>query len=485
MEDELDFNLEVDNNEEKEYEEEKKEILDKSEDLNDKFDKKFKKDMDSLLMMGYDIKIIRKIYIFLKPNDINEAIEYLSQSKGKYQHDFMERYGQINKCFICGEPPTSHINYKPKRNSIIESIKDSVGYQSKEKNSNNENKTVDSNGKENEKNVLNEPFIDSENNKDKKDIKITVSKKNQILCDLCTEELNDDEIIKNKLSCNHLFCNDCYLNYLQEKITNNKVGKISCMQFKCPHQFDDEFIISHLNQDQILINKYKKFKLRNELYSNENIKFCPIKECESYAKKEGDNNYVTCLEGHKFCFKCSKPWHGNKKCQDEIDKDFKKWKRNKIVKKCPKCKFWTEKNSGCNHMTCPECKYEWCWLCGAKCDVGHFKMGGGCYGLQFTNRDCYNYCILLYGYKFSIWLYQALMLIFYIPALMIVYGLSFSDNEFIEKYPKVLYYITVVYFIMCYFPLFVGLGTIFFIICSIVWCLKKKAITFLLDLAGY
>ena len=297
--------------------------------------------------------------------------------------------------------------------------------------------------------------------------------------------MNEDEIEKNKLPCKHLFCNDCYLNFLQDKIKNNKVGKITCMKFKCTNEFDENFVISHLQQDQVLINKYKKFKLRNQLYSDENIKFCPIKNCESYAKKEGDNKYVTCLEGHQFCFQCSKPWHGTKKCQDEIDKDFKKWKKNKIIKRCPKCKFWTEKNMGCNHMTCPECKHEWCWFCGAKCDPGHFKMGGGCYGLQFTNKSCYNHCILLYGYKFSIWLFQALMLIFYIPALMIVYGLSFSDNELMDKYPKVLYYITVSFFIISFFTLFVGLGTIFFIICSIVWCLKRKAITFLLDLAGY
>jgi hypothetical protein len=57
------------------------------------------------------------------------------------------------------------------------------------------------------------------------------------------------------------------------------------------------------------------------------VKFCQIKDCESFAKKEGDNKYVTFLEGHKFCFVCSKPWHEIKKCQDEIDKDFKKWKK--------------------------------------------------------------------------------------------------------------------------------------------------------------
>ena len=465
----LDYNLQEIDNDDKVNNEDKVD-LNTSISLKDKFDPKFQNDMNTILGMGYDEKMIRKVYIFLKPSDINEALDYLSQQDGIYHHDFMERHGQKNKCFICGQPPANHINYEPENNSknILNSIRDSVGYSS--------DKINTLNAKNDENKLLNDPLISSENKN---------STKTEINCDLCLEEMTEDEVENNKLPCKHLFCNDCYLNYFKEKIINSKVGKITCMQFKCPHEFDENFVISHLQKDQILINKYKKFKLRNQLYNDENIKFCPIKDCESYAKKEGDNKYVTCLEGHQFCFQCSKPWHGNKGCQDEIDKDFKKWKKNKVIKRCPKCKFWTEKNMGCNHMTCPECKYEWCWFCGSKCDPGHFKIGGACYGLQFTNKSCYNNCLFLYGYKLTIWLLQALMLIFYIPGLMIVCGLRFSDNEFMDKYPKVLYYITVAFFIITFFFIFIGLGSIFFVICTIVWCLKRKAITFLLDLAGY
>jgi hypothetical protein len=459
-------------------EEEEKENLDNSLTIADKFDPKFRKDMETIKSMGYDEKMIRKVYIFLKPNELNEALDYLSSEDGIYNHDFMEMHGHKSKCFICGQPPKNHINYQPEnqRTSIIESIRDSVGHTGKNINHN----LADLNKKESEDNaLLGEPLLDLNNKKPR------TKPANPVECDLCMEEMYEDEIIGNKLNCNHLYCNTCYLNYFQEKIVNNKVGKITCMQFKCPSEFDDNFIISHLAGDEKLIQKYKKFKLRNQLYSDENVKFCPVKNCESYARKEGENKYVTCLEGHQFCFQCSKPWHGNKKCQDEIDKDFKKWKKNKLIKKCPKCKFWTEKNNGCNHMTCPECKHEWCWLCGAKCDVGHFKMGGGCYGLQFTQKKCYNNCIFLYLYKLMIFLFQVLMLIFYIPSLMLVYGFSFNENIFIEKYPKPLYYMTCGLFVLIFFFLFAGLGSIFCFISLFVCCLKRKAITFLLDLAGY
>ena len=61
-----------------------------------------------------------------------------------------------------------------------------------------------------------------------------------------------------------------------------------------------------------------------------------------------------------------------------------KKKKNKNLKQCPRCKIYTEKNEGCNHMTCTNCKFQWCWLCEGKYEYGHYSQGK-CRGLQFSN----------------------------------------------------------------------------------------------------
>ena len=49
-------------------------------------------------------------------------------------------------------------------------------------------------------------------------------------------------------------------------------------------------------------------------------------------------------------------------------------------KNCPKCKSPIEKNSGCMHMTCYNCRYEFCWLC-----MGDYKKHSQETGIGLCN----------------------------------------------------------------------------------------------------
>ena len=95
------------------------------------------------------------------------------------------------------------------------------------------------------------------------------------------------------------------------------------------------------------------------------------------------------IETFFYCFTCLKKPHGDTECDNEIDKDFQLWKKNKVLKRCPKCTMYTEKNEGCNHMTCGQCKYQWCWLCEREYEPRHYYIGK-CKNLQFAKANYLN-----------------------------------------------------------------------------------------------
>ena len=161
------------------------------------------------------------------------------------------------------------------------------------------------------------------------------------------------------------------------------------MEYQCYEKIDDNFILKHIKNDRILLKKYDKFKLRAEIINNPNKKQCPQPNCESFLQKNEKNDFVKCQKGHKFCFECLRPWHKGVSCENIMEKEFLKWKKNKVIKKCPRCKVYTEKNEGCNHMTCPHCQFQWCWLCERQYSYGHYTQGK-CNGLQFVRANYIN-----------------------------------------------------------------------------------------------
>ena len=331
-------------------------------------------DKEMLYEMGFEFKAINTIYNNMHPNDLQEALDYLNKNdKGKYTHSFLvnERF----VCAICGEgryvhesealfvestnTPNPNINSRINSNNAINSVSVSDRwrrYESSYRNS-----------------------LDRKKN--------NYSYKYKKECGICGEEIDYKDSYKTALKCKHVFCKDCWFDYLKEKINNANVYKISCMQHGCGITLDDYFIKRILEGDNELIEKYEKFSNRKKLMEkNDKIRFCPYPDCEGYAEKKGKNKYVKCNFGHEFCFECSNKPHGKKKCSEMLDKEFEEWKSHKIVKRCPCCRMWTEKNEGCNHMTCVECKFQWCWLCEKRYTYGHFDKGS-CTGLQFYKED--------------------------------------------------------------------------------------------------
>merc|ERR1719320_1097450 len=99
---------------------------------------------------------------------------------------------------------------------------------------------------------------------------------------------------------------------------------------------------------------------------------CPAPNCkyilESTSNSESTDVECTC--GHRSCFECKGDAHAPCSCNQ-----LRKWVKlysaegenttwiMANTKKCPKCRVNIEKNQGCMHMTCRQCRHEFCWLC--------------------------------------------------------------------------------------------------------------------------
>jgi len=69
-----------------------------------------KKDIIFLIKSGYNKKMVIKLYIFAKPSNLNEAVNYLTKENGIYQHIFYNSSDDEDSCEICGEKKAVHIN---------------------------------------------------------------------------------------------------------------------------------------------------------------------------------------------------------------------------------------------------------------------------------------------------------------------------------------------------------------------------------------
>ena len=94
-------------------------------------------------------------------------------------------------------------------------------------------------------------------------------------------------------------------------------------------------------------------------------KYCPDPKCQAVIEAKKGTKKTACPSCKKYmCFKCGIEWHKGKSCAQAQATMYKGWAYKIGAHHCPKCKIPVEKNRGCMHMTCSQCQYHWCWVCG-------------------------------------------------------------------------------------------------------------------------
>lgn len=232
-------------------------------------------------------------------------------------------------------------------------------------------------------------------------------------CFICCEDSDSypGNFLIFELECGHSLCVDCYRTYLRQKISGQgETLKIHCPQYKCSLLVPEDAIkylfttegnvtnlkISQEEQDgDNILAKYEGFLDREFVQQDERTTFCSGVDCGLIIKLNSpleDVNKkvpsVKCTCGHAFCFACklddhmpatcivAKSWL--KKCHD--DSETANWIAAN-TQECNKCRSTIEKNGGCNHMTCKQCKHEFCWIC-----MGDWSL----HGTSYYNCSRYN-----------------------------------------------------------------------------------------------
>jgi len=189
-------------------------------------------------------------------------------------------------------------------------------------------------------------------------------------CPVCVRDLPAGEFAAPPV-CGHSFCCQCWEAHCETQISLGVSTSLSCMAPGCEVLVGEDLVLAQV-RNVSLRDRYKHLCFLDYVRCHPNLRFCPgpncpivIKAMESVAK-----NCVCAACKSRFCFKCGNSYHAPTDCEV-----IRRWltkcaddseTANYIsahTKDCPKCNICIEKNGGCNHMQCYNCKHDFCWMC--------------------------------------------------------------------------------------------------------------------------
>ncbi|KAH1023008.1 potential E3 ubiquitin-protein ligase ariadne-2 [Dendroctonus ponderosae] len=202
-----------------------------------------------------------------------------------------------------------------------------------------------------------------------------------LACSVCITTQNIDKFFH--LSCAHIFCRECWTTHFEVQISQGISTAISCMAKDCIVLAPEDFVLKHLHHKTSIREKYQHFIFQDYVKAHPELRFCPGPNCSIIIhSSEIKAKRAVCTQCKTiFCFRCGCDYHAPTDCQV-----IKKWltkcaddseTANYIsahTKDCPKCHICIEKNGGCNHMQCYNCKHDFCWMC-----LGDWKSHGSEY----------------------------------------------------------------------------------------------------------
>lgn len=174
--------------------------------------------------------------------------------------------------------------------------------------------------------------------------------------------------------CQHVsnICREGIQNTINAGLTERDWDKIRCPVPDCTAIFQHHDMRVHLSDKDF--QRYDTIALRSHLSKNPNFHQCPRPGCPQGQIADGTIfNCTFC--GGLFCIIHRSEWHTGETCQEYDDRiSGRRTRREEVAtvqtierttRQCPnsECRVRIEKDDGCDHMTCQQCKHQFCWLC--------------------------------------------------------------------------------------------------------------------------
>ena len=251
---------------------------------------------------GYDNIYSRRVFYYLHPEDIDEALNYMSIENGIIQHQFVKDKRNISNemCYICNENEEIHL--KELNNSSISIIKiksEELSQKEEEKSQKEEKKSEKEEEKKSEKEEEKKSEnIDNNSNQIKNSVIYNIIDSNGNKLNLSfmsfgksssvnTDDNNNESSTKNENNKN------------QVKKSLNSSNEIKTIKKNLESEFNNLNInkeIKKQNKSEILENSEYKIELK----LNEEKKECEI--CNEIFQVNEFNKLEKC--GHSFCSSC-------------------------------------------------------------------------------------------------------------------------------------------------------------------------------------
>ena len=180
-------------------------------------------------------------------------------------------------------------------------------------------------------------------------------------CEICYDDTLESKDVQS-LRCGHYFCHQCWSIYFATKADE---GPIHLLNATCPsHECGNRVT----TVEPRMMSMWRKSTVDVFVEKDSQYRQCPGPDCNVVVHLSNGGGNVTCTEcSSSWCFQCGNAPHTPAHCRD-----FREWNRvfgdSKLwifanTKPCPGCNAPMEKSGGCNHMTCSQCSFQFCWLC--------------------------------------------------------------------------------------------------------------------------